>query len=111
MINKENEELAKIILWKKDNPDIWDVICDNGVTITATEAITILEGLRKAGMYQLLVLFLERLNHDQDFNIAINREIMNIVNKIDPDISVFQECIEEIKEGIKQKEISRPLVM
>lgn len=111
MINKENEELAKILIWKKNNADIWDVICDNGVTIGASEAITILEGLRKEGMYQLLVLFLEKLDHDQDFNNAINRGIMNIIKKINPDISVFDECIQEIKEEIKQKKIIRPLVM
>ncbi len=105
----ENEKVSQVIKWiRKSNGNmmIWDTLCgDSWFDLTVGDCIDMLEQTAEAGMYEYALILIARLNRCQYVDEAITNIIVNRINETSSDVGVITECIKELKNIAKQRNI------
>lgn len=109
MHNEENEKASRVIRWiRKSNGNmmIWDTLCgDSWFDLTVGDCIDMLEQTAGAGMYEYALILIARLDKCQYVDEAITNIVVNRINEASPDVGVITECIKELKNVAKQRNL------
>lgn len=105
---KENQEIANVICWIRENKLIWDVLCgDNWFDCNVQDCIDMLETTVKTKMYPFALLLIDRLDRLPSLHEAGTNVMADCICFPEPHKNLLTEYICEVTKVAEGKGVMK----